>query len=413
MRGGAGFLPSPLFCGDSGNGKTFTRTARRADTRKTESSTGAIGCLLYVSRLDFITSIPLDVRRGSGCYVGTRTLAEALRRLGIDVELVTPRVQLPVYTATRVLFNETLRWRKFHGDATVGIDVDGYRVAGRRGSLPHVACIKGVLGDAVRFEVGGTRASMAFQAGLEAKHAKRADLVITISQYCVRRLEDLYGVSNAVVVPELIDLNAWRNAFRAHPGAPDQRKFTVLSVCRFYPRKRLDVLLRAASLLRDRIPELEIRIVGNGPEFNKLHQLCADLHLESTVRWLGDVSMSVLASEYNRAHVFCLPSVQEGFGIVFLEAMAAGKPIVAARAAAVPEVVRNGILVEPENPEALAEGITRLHRDPDLRDSLASSGLRDVEQFEMSRVGRQFLSAMASVAPSLRQAEEYEVEHEG
>jgi glycosyltransferase involved in cell wall biosynthesis len=56
--------------------------------------------------------------------------------------------------------------------------------------------------------------------------------------------------------------------------------------------------------------------------------------------------------------VFCLDSVQEGFGIVFLEAMAAGKPIVAARAAAVPELVRSGVLVEPENPDALGHDPT-------------------------------------------------------
>jgi glycosyltransferase involved in cell wall biosynthesis len=340
-------------------------------------------------------------------------LVEALRRLGIHVELVTPRVQTPIYSVTRVLFNEMLRWRKFPPDATVGIDVDGYGVASRRNSLPHIACIKGVLRDAVRFERGGTRASMALQAKLEAKHARRADLVITVSGYCAERLAELYGVTNAVVVPELIDLTTWRTAFRATTGAPDQNKFTVLSVCRFYPRKRLDVLLRTASLLRGRIPQLEIRIVGNGPEYSKLQQMHVDLHLESTVRWLGDVSMSVLAAEYNRAHLFCLPSVQEGFGIVFLEAMAAGKPIVAARAAAVPEVVRNGILVEPENPEALAEGIIRLYRDPELRHSLASSGLNDVEQFEMSRVGRRFLSAVASVAPTLSLAQGFEVEHAG
>jgi glycosyltransferase involved in cell wall biosynthesis len=254
---------------------------------------------------------------------------------------------------------------------------------------------------------------MALQAKLEAKHARRADLVVTVSRYCAERLAELYRVTNAVVVPELIDLKTWRNAFRTNPDTPNQNKFTVLSVCRFYPRKRLDVLLQAASLLRDRIPQFEIRIVGNGPEHGKLHQMYVDLHLESTVRWLGDVSMGVLAAEYNGAHLFCLPSVQEGFGIVFLEAMAAGKPIVAARAAAVPEVVRNAILVEPENPEALAEGILRLYRDPELRDSLASCGLRDVEQFEMSRIGRRFLSAVTSVAPGLTVAEGYEVEHAG
>src|ERR1700756_1784849 len=92
-------------------------------------------------------------------------------------------------------------------------------------------------------------------------------------------------------------------------------------------------------------------VAGNGPESNRLQQICCELGVERAVCWLRDVSMKELAAEYGRADIFCLPSVQEGFGIVFLEAMAAGKPIVAARAAAVPEVVRNGILVEPRNAE--------------------------------------------------------------
>lgn len=342
--------------------------------------------------------------------MGTRTLVEALRQLGTDVAIVTPRIQTPIYTVTRILFNETLRRRKFSGDATVGIDADGYAMAGRSNSPPHVACIKGVLGDAVRFETGAVRASLALQARLEAKHARRADLVITVSEYCARRLEELYCVSRAVVVPELIDLDAWRNLFRANAAVPDPRKFVVLSVCRFYARKRLDVLLRAAALLRDRIPQLEIRIAGNGPESKRLQQICFELRLETAVRWLGHVHRDSLAAEYNRADIFCLPSVQEGFGIVFLEAMAAGKPIVAARAAAIPEVARNGMVVEPENPEALAEAIFGLYRDPDRRASLSESGLRDVEQFAMRRVAQRFLNEVANVAPKVRMAE---VEHAG
>ncbi len=364
-----------------------------------------------MSLLHFITAIPLNVQRGSGCYVGTRTLVEAIRQLGVDARMVTPRRILPVYTATRLLFNESLRWRTFDGDATIGIDADGYTVAGRRNSLPHIACIKGVLGDTVPFERGGTRASMTLQAALEAKHARRADLVITVSRYCAERIADLYGVADAIVVPELIDLNLWRKVFRENPGVPNPQKFTVLSVCRFYPRKRLDVLLSAAALLRDRIPQLEIRIVGNGPERQKLQRLCSDLHLEATVRWLGDAGIGTLAAEYSAADVFCLPSIQEGFGIVFLEAMAAGKPIVASRAAAVPEVVRNGLLVEPENPEALAEAIVRLYHEPDLRHSLASAGRRDVEAYAMRRVAAQFLTEAAKVAPAVKLAEPCGVEH--
>lgn len=364
-----------------------------------------------MSLLQFITAAPWDVRRGSGCYVGTRTLVEALRQFGIEVRLVTPRIITPMYTATRILFNETLRWRHFIGDATIGIDADGYAMAGRAASAPHIACIKGVLGDAVRFERGLTRASMALQARLEAIHARRAVRVITVSQYCAGRLEELYGVKNAAVVPELIDLGAWRQLFQANPAIPDPRKFTVLSVCRFYPRKRLDVLLRAAALLRDRVPQLEVRIVGRGPEYKRLRQLCSELRVEHAVRWLGDASLSGLAAEYNRTDIFCLPSSQEGFGIVFLEAMAAGKPIVAARAAAVPEVVSRGILVEPEDPEALAEGILLLYSDPDLRKSLAEAGLREVEQFEMGRVAACFVSEIAKIVPFVRVPTNVGAEH--
>jgi len=356
---------------------------------------------LLVNLLRFVTAVPLDVHRGGGCYVGTRTLVEALRRLGLNVVMVTPRITTPVYAVTRVLFNETLRWRQFDGDAMIGIDADGYAIAGRRDSPPHVACIKGVLGDAVPFETGATRLSMSLQARLEAKHARRAALVVTVSRYCAERLEELYGVRRAAVVPELIDLDTWRHVFRTSPAEAASGKFTVLSVCRFYPRKRLEVLLRAATLLRGTIPELEIRIVGNGPEFRRLHRICVELRLQPIVRWLGNLSLTRLAAEYNRAQVFCLPSVQEGFGIVFLEAMAAGKPIVAARAAAIPEVVHDGILVEPDNPEALAEGLVRLYRDPDLCRRLGSAGLQQVEQFEMHRVAMRFLTEVAKVAPGI------------
>lgn len=352
--------------------------------------------------LHFITAIPWNVREGSGCYVGTRTLAEALRRRGTQVDVITPKISTPSYTATRLLFNESLRWRRFGGVATIGIDADGYALSRRRNSPPHIACIKGVLGDAVRFERGAARSTLAFQAILEMRHTRRADLVITVSHYCAERLQELYGVRDAVVVPELIDLNAWRDLFKANPERPGCGKFTVLSVCRFYPRKRLDILLRAADLLGKTIPELEVRIVGSGPEYKRLQCICRELDLSAVVRWLGNVSIARLAEELNRCDLFCLPSVQEGFGIVFLEAMAAGKPIVAARAAAIPEVVPHGILVEPENFEALAAAIASLYRDPDRRRSLGSAGLRDVTQFEMNRVAEQFLSEISKVAPVFR-----------
>jgi glycosyltransferase involved in cell wall biosynthesis len=300
-----------------------------------------------------------------------------------------------VFTAERLLFNATLRQEPGF-DAEVGFDMDGYRIAGR-GGTPHVAALKGVIADELRFQKGATYASMAVQARYEARHARRADLVIVTSRYAAARVRELYGV-DAAIVPELIDLTAWRAALAANRAQPDPRRFAVLCVCRLYRRKRVDVLLRAAALLRARVTNLEVRIVGDGPERPEFEQVYRELGLGDTVRWLGDVSAADLAVEYNRCDVFCLPSVQEGFGIVFLEAMASGKPIVAARAAAAPEVATAGVLAEPESAESLAAALEALYRDEGRRAALAREGARRVEEFDAPRVARMFLDTITSRA---------------
>ena len=354
-------------------------------------------------RLAFITSTPLDIVHGSGTFNGIATLTRALRALGCKIEFFTPETRFSIYTLERIYFNERLRWRKFDGfDAVVGFDMDGYGV---RGTRLHIASIKGVIADEMRFETGRTRRSMAIQAACERWHVRRAGLVMTTSRYAAGRIQQLYELDKApLVVPEAIDLQAWVELFRKNPATPPPDRFTVLCVCRFYPRKRLELLLESAERLRGRIPELEIRIAGGGPESERLHAIWYEKRLEGTVRWLGDISQDDLAREYQACDIFCLPSVQEGFGIVFLEAMAANKPIVAARAAAAPEVLPHGLLVEPENAEALADGIERLHRNSGLRDALATSGLHRVLEFNSPAVARRFLDCIEDAGPRLSRA---------
>ena len=341
-------------------------------------------------RIRFLTSTPLDIRRGSGTYVGIHVLARALQNLGHTVAFESPRHRLPIYTLQRLIFNRSLR-PSAEFDLTVGFDMDGYRIAG---SPTHVASLKGVIADEVRFESGLTRLTMSMQARRERLHVQRAARVLVTSRYSGERAQEYYGLTQfPAVVPEPIDLTQWRGLLELHPA--ESSRFIVLFVGRFYRRKRLDALLRAAAVLRESIPNLEVRIVGNGPCAPPLHRLSRDLHLASTVRWLGDITRAELAAEYNRCGVFCLPSVQEGFGIVLLEAMAASKPIVASRAAAIPEVVPHGVLVEPGSPEALAAAIQALHRSPETRAALGRTGAEWVEQFDAPRVARLFLEASA------------------
>ncbi len=347
-------------------------------------------------RFRFLTSTPLDIVRGSGTFSGIATLARFLKNSGADVELIVPSVRFPSYTLERLAYNEMLRFRQPDPNAiTVGFDMDGYSVAGKRHGF-HVASIKGVIADEMRFEAGLTHATMRIQAHCEKLHVERSDLVIAPSQYSAARIRDLYGVTEAVrVVPEAIDLAEWRNRLERNPAQAEPGKFVVLTVCRFYPRKRLNVLLGAANRLLSRIPSLELRIVGDGPGRTRLKSLCHDLGLDPIVRWLGDVSADELAKEYNRCHVFCLPSVQESFGIVYLEAMASGKPIVAARAASVPEVVKHGVLVAPDHEQALAEGIEQLYLHPGMRTSLAAAATGWVKRFDAPTVAAAFVQEVS------------------
>jgi len=345
-------------------------------------------------RLRFLTSTPLDIARGSGTYVGISVLADALRGLGHSVEIETPRRHFRLYTAERLAFNRELR-RSAGFDVTVGFDLDGYGIAG--GDPAHVASLKGVIADEVRYERGFTRLTMSLQARYERLHARRAARVVVTSRYSAERARQCYGLREPpAIVPELIDLAQWRRLLAQHPAGSS--RFTVLYVGRMYRRKRVDVLLRAAALLRHGIPALEVRIVGNGPHAARFRELSRELPLEGVVTWLGDVSRAALAEEYNRASVFCLPSVQEGFGIVLLEAMAAGKPIAAARAGAIPEVAPHAELAEPESAEALAAAIEALYQSEERRGAMAAEGYSRVTAFDAPSVAAQFLAAVRGAA---------------
>lgn len=344
----------------------------------------------FQKRVGIFSATPADPKIGSGCAVAVDNLARGLRKLGSNVDVIRPRWRAPNFTLKRLLFNERLRHGDFHGyDLTIGVDADGYQRADKK--PPHVANIKGVVGDAAPFERGWTRLSMEFQAGLEARHVTRADKVITTSQYCADQLRMRYGFTGpAAVVPEAIDLKAWSTLFSKHGTEPDPERFTVLCVCRLYPRKKVDVLLRAAAVVRRRAPELRLRIVGDGPEKERLQRIWRREELQDAVDWVGSIPRHRLARELTAAHAFCLPSVQEGFGIAFLEAMAAGLPIVAARAAAVPEVAPHALLAAPDDVQSLAEALLALYESRELRERIGSAGRERVEQYSLPVVSEKF-----------------------
>jgi glycosyltransferase involved in cell wall biosynthesis len=354
-------------------------------------------------RIDLLSSTPLSAVEGSGTFVALDGLARGLTALGHRVVIHPLRRRSGFHTLDRWLYNAAVAAVPPRGDLVIGVDLDGFlwaRWRRRRGRPPaFVAAPKGVIADELRNERGWVRALLAVQARWERENLRRADRVIVTSRYCAAMVAALYGVAldRTAVVPEPIDLAAWDRHFAAAPRRPRARP-QVLAVARMYARKRLGDLLEAAALLRARIPGAEVRIVGEGPEGPRLRAQRVRMGLESTVTLLGDVSRGQLAEEYVNADCFCLPSVQEGFGIVFAEAMAAGLPVVACRAAAIPEVVRDGVtglLVAPRAPGELAQALERLLAAEGLRKDMGDAGRRQVQGFDLEPVARRFLEACA------------------
>jgi glycosyltransferase involved in cell wall biosynthesis len=308
-------------------------------------------------------------------------------------------------TLRRLLFNLQLPalLRTLRYDLVIGFDIDGVLWSGRAGSRPYLASIKGVIAEEMQHEGGRTRLLFEFLSRLERHNARHADAVLTTSAYCREAIGRHYGIHSQQVglVPEGIDLPRWRRMLAAYPRTSDGA--TIVCVARQYPRKHIADLLRALPIVRKAVPQAHVLIVGDGPEHAALRRLAAELGLGTAVAFLGSLPEDQqVARCYRQADVFCLPSVQEGFGIVFLEAMAAGLPIVAARAAAVPEVVphgRAGLLVPPGDSPALAGALIQLLEQPDQRSAYGAFGQQHIERYDWQQVADIFLE---QVRPFLR-----------
>ena len=163
----------------------------------------------------------------------------------------------------------------------------------------------------------------------------------------------------------------------------------MLFVGRHEPRKGLLDLLKAHRILRKTGSAPRLLVVGSGPQEREARRYVATRSLQG-VEFLGRVSDDEKAQLFRTAHVYASPATGgESFGIVLLEAMAAGTPIVCSDIHGYKGVVRRGregLLVPPRAPRELAEAIDRLLRDPGLREQMGAAGRARAEEFSWPRV---------------------------
>ncbi len=336
---------------------------------------------------------------GSGTAVAIGGLQHALERQGVRVSRLAPPASNNSHLLLRrLIFNMKIPWllQKDKYDLVIGFDIDGFLVSRWSArKIPYLVSVKGVLAEEARQERGTVRFMLWSLSRLERRNTRKAQGVLTTSAYCRNAIGQLYGVAGEQIriVPEGIDLARWQRIAATTPYSGDGA--TILCVARQYPRKHIGDLLHAVVLVRKVVPQVRAIIVGDGPEHPALQRMITVLGLEQHVRLLGSVpDDDEVARIYRQADIFCLPSVQEGFGIAFLEAMASGLPIVATSATAIPEVVPNGqagLLVPPGDQAALAQALIELLQNTQRRKELGDFGRSYVERFDWQQVAKLFL----------------------
>ena len=233
---------------------------------------------------------------------------------------------------------------------------------------------------------------------LSAFAAARADVVIAISAYTASLIAatgasptDLRLISPGVDLP-------------SDPRAERAERPTVLTIAQLnHSYKGHDVLIRALAGVRKRVPNVEWVVIGEGPLRPGLEALASSRGLTGVARFLGAVSDRERDSWLRRADVFAMPSrpAGEGFGIVYLEANAFGKPVVAGNVAGALDAVAHGVsglLVDPTDPAAVGEAVTRLLLDRALAQRLGEDGAARARGFAWPVIAGQVEAALLEYA---------------
>jgi glycosyltransferase involved in cell wall biosynthesis len=221
----------------------------------------------------------------------------------------------------------------------------------------------------------------------------RLHAVIANSRHTARVLAATYPISpdrlhlcyQQCIEPErYAPARALRASIRPHPPR-------VIFVGGNMQRKGLPTLIRAAPHILATLPEIEFWVVGHDKAIPSMQALCRATGVERHVRFWGLRPHTELLQLYAQADVFAMPSLTEAFGAVFLEAMAAGVVTLGTRVGGIPEIIedgRNGLLVNPDDPENLAQELVRVLRDDPLCDELRQAGLATARRFDLERMIR-------------------------
>jgi len=230
---------------------------------------------------------------------------------------------------------------------------------------------------------------------------RNADIITINSTYMKRQLDSFAPESSAKI--RVIPMGIDPEKFKATEFIDIKKKFEaghlVLSVGRLIDLKGTIHLINAMPAVTHQFPDTVLLIIGAGPEKETLVNRAQELGLENRIYFLGIMGIGELPFYYHAADVFVLPSINksgktEALGVVLLEAMASGCPVIGSNVGGIPDIIVdevNGFLVPEQDPQHLAEKIVQLLSDTDLQEKFQKNGLIRVrEKFSWEKISKDF-----------------------
>jgi len=211
------------------------------------------------------------------------------------------------------------------------------------------------------------------------------DKFIAVSRFTENKLEERGILKEGIeVIPNGIEINEYRKT--------KVKKFPVPTICcisRLVEYKHVNDLLNALAIVKKDIPEVRCKIIGTGPEEKRLKSLAIKLNLQKNVEFLGFVEdHGDVVRILKASHVFCLPSVVEGFGLVLLEAMASQVPYVASEIEPLVETTnrKGGLFFKPRDHRDLANKLLQLLKHKKLQRDFAKKGFRQAKRYDWESI---------------------------
>ena len=235
------------------------------------------------------------------------------------------------------------------------------------------AWLKQKLGCPLVVTTHGSDSTMLYKNGEKAclrTLCDQADAVVCVSTKLKRQLEDC-GTSAR--------LETILNGFQVQEigSVCEKAPYSWIQVGNLIPSKGFDVTIRAFAKLRDKYPESRLTIIGKGGQREALEALCQQLNLAEAVQFLGQLPNARVLAEMAKAQFYVMPSSPEGFGIVYLEAMAAGCLAIGTEGEGIADLIingENGYLVSANDPDAIANIIDKSLQDPENAVNIARQG---------------------------------------